>query len=123
VCAGLDFDMTKVTASGGHSNAVGLRLYYDAVSRPSRFDIEVVCPLGVPFAKGDEPCIMVGWTPAEHSIEGLTWVDSPHPTLSPAFAEAASRRQAPGARGFMRLFTEAIKGLAYDTSHHRDHDG
>jgi len=35
--AGLDFDLTKVTASGGHSNAVGLRLYDDAVSRPSRF--------------------------------------------------------------------------------------
>jgi hypothetical protein len=26
--------MTKVTASGGHSNAVGLRLYYDGISRP-----------------------------------------------------------------------------------------
>lgn len=39
--AGWDFDMTKVTASGGHSNAVGLRLYYDALSRPSRFGIEI----------------------------------------------------------------------------------
>ena len=29
--------LTKVAASGGHSNAVGLRLYYDGVSRPSRF--------------------------------------------------------------------------------------
>lgn len=29
--------LTKVTAQGGHSNAVGLRLYYDAVRRPSRF--------------------------------------------------------------------------------------
>ena len=33
--------MTKVTASGGHSNAVGLRLYYDSTSRPSRFGIEI----------------------------------------------------------------------------------
>ena len=33
--------MTKVTASGGHSNAVGLRLYYDALSRPSRFGMEI----------------------------------------------------------------------------------
>jgi len=33
--------MTKVTASGGHSNAVGLRLYYDGVSRPSRFGMEI----------------------------------------------------------------------------------
>jgi hypothetical protein len=39
--AELDFDLTKVTASGGHSNAVGLRLYYDAVSRPSRFGMEI----------------------------------------------------------------------------------
>jgi hypothetical protein len=29
--------LTKVADSGGHNNAVGLRLYYDAVSRPSRF--------------------------------------------------------------------------------------
>ena len=29
--------LTKVADSGGHSNAVGLRLYYDAVSRASRF--------------------------------------------------------------------------------------
>ena len=33
--------MTKVTASGGHSNAVGLRLYYDSTSRPSRFGMEI----------------------------------------------------------------------------------
>ena len=33
--------MTKVTASGGHSNAVGLRLYYDSMSRPSRFGMEI----------------------------------------------------------------------------------
>jgi hypothetical protein len=39
--AGLDFGLTKVTASGGHSNAVGLRLHYDAVSRPSRFGMEI----------------------------------------------------------------------------------
>ena len=39
--AGWDFDMTKVTASGGHSNAVSLRLYYDSTSRPSRFGIEI----------------------------------------------------------------------------------
>jgi hypothetical protein len=38
---GLDFDMTKVTASGGHSNAVGLRSYYDAVGQPSRFGMEI----------------------------------------------------------------------------------
>jgi len=29
--------LTKVADAGGHSNAVGLRLYYDAVSRASRF--------------------------------------------------------------------------------------
>jgi hypothetical protein len=29
--------LTKVADSGGHNNAVGLRLYYGAVSRPSRF--------------------------------------------------------------------------------------
>lgn len=39
--AGWNFDMTKVTASGGHSNAVSLRLYYDALSRPSRFGMEI----------------------------------------------------------------------------------
>jgi hypothetical protein len=33
--------MTKVTVSGGHSNAVGLRLYYDGLSRPSRFGMEI----------------------------------------------------------------------------------
>jgi hypothetical protein len=33
--------MTKVTASGGHSNAFGLRLYYDAVTRPSRSGMEL----------------------------------------------------------------------------------
>jgi hypothetical protein len=38
---GLDFDLTKGTASGSHSNAVGLRLYYDAISRPSRFGMEI----------------------------------------------------------------------------------
>ena len=30
--------LTKVTATGGHSSAVGLRLYYDSVTRPSRFE-------------------------------------------------------------------------------------
>jgi hypothetical protein len=30
--------LTKVTAAGGHSNAVGLRLYYDSLSRPSKFE-------------------------------------------------------------------------------------
>jgi hypothetical protein len=30
--------LTKVTDSGGHGNAVGLRLYYDSLSRPSRFE-------------------------------------------------------------------------------------
>jgi hypothetical protein len=39
--------LTKVTASGGHSNAVGLRLYYDAVGRPSRFGA-TVAPSGQP---------------------------------------------------------------------------
>ena len=29
--------LAKVADSGGHSNAVGARLYYDALSRPSRF--------------------------------------------------------------------------------------
>ncbi len=29
--------LTKVADSGGHNNAVGLRLYYDAVNRPSQF--------------------------------------------------------------------------------------
>jgi sugar lactone lactonase YvrE len=33
--------LTKVTASGGHSNAVGLRLYYDSTSRLSRFGMEI----------------------------------------------------------------------------------
>lgn len=46
VLPGIEFDagddlsvrvLAKVTAVGGHSNAVGLRLYYDAVTRPSRF--------------------------------------------------------------------------------------
>ncbi len=31
--------LTKVADSGGHSNAVGLRLYYDAVDRPSRVGV------------------------------------------------------------------------------------
>lgn len=39
--AGWDSHMTKVVASGGHSNAVGLRLCYHALSRPSRFGIEI----------------------------------------------------------------------------------
>jgi choice-of-anchor C domain-containing protein len=30
--------LTKVTDVGGHSSAVGLRLYYDSLSRPSRFE-------------------------------------------------------------------------------------
>jgi hypothetical protein len=29
--------LTKVTNTGGHGNAVGLRLYYDAISRPANF--------------------------------------------------------------------------------------
>src|SRR5215510_2660349 len=29
--------LTKVTSQGGHNSAVGLRLYYDAVSRPAKF--------------------------------------------------------------------------------------
>jgi hypothetical protein len=33
--------LAKVADSGGHNNAVGLRLYYDAVSRPSRFGAEI----------------------------------------------------------------------------------
>ena len=33
--------MTKVTGSRGHSNAAGLRLYYDAKSSPSRFGMEI----------------------------------------------------------------------------------
>ena len=33
---------TKCSGPGGsHNNAVGLRLYYDAVSRPSRFEVEL----------------------------------------------------------------------------------
>jgi hypothetical protein len=39
--AGWVFDTTKVAATGGHSNAVGLRLYYDSTSRPSRLGIEI----------------------------------------------------------------------------------
>jgi hypothetical protein len=27
---------------GGHNNATGLRLYFDAISRPSRFDVRFV---------------------------------------------------------------------------------
>ena len=34
--------LTKVTATGGHSGAVGLRLYYDALSRPSTFGTSLV---------------------------------------------------------------------------------
>ena len=46
--------MTKVTASGGHSNAVGLRLYYDAVSRPSRSGMEIAPdPVGNYFLHSD----------------------------------------------------------------------
>ena len=41
LCARLDFDLTKVTASGGDSNAAGLGLYYYAVSRPSRSGVEI----------------------------------------------------------------------------------
>jgi hypothetical protein len=33
--------LAKVADSGGHNNAVGLRLYYDAVSRPSGFGAEI----------------------------------------------------------------------------------
>ena len=39
--SGWDFDMTKVMASGGHSNAVGLRLYYDSTSPPSRLGMKI----------------------------------------------------------------------------------
>jgi hypothetical protein len=39
--------LTKVADSGGHNNAVGLRLYYDAVSRPSKF--------GAAFVVDDTP--------------------------------------------------------------------
>ena len=42
----------------GHSNAVGPRLYYDAVSQTLRFGMEIARPLRAPFAKDDEPCIM-----------------------------------------------------------------
>jgi len=34
--------LTKVTATGGHSNAVGLRLYYDSLSRPSAFETSLI---------------------------------------------------------------------------------
>jgi hypothetical protein len=34
--------LTKVTATGGHSSAVGLRLYYDSLSRPSRFETSLI---------------------------------------------------------------------------------
>jgi hypothetical protein len=33
--------MTNVRASGGHANAAGLRLYYDAKSSPSRFGMKI----------------------------------------------------------------------------------
>jgi hypothetical protein len=33
--------LSIVTASGGHSNAAGLRLYYAAKSSPSRFGMEI----------------------------------------------------------------------------------
>jgi len=33
--------LTKVTAARGHSNATGLRLYYDGKSTPSRFGMEI----------------------------------------------------------------------------------
>jgi hypothetical protein len=82
-----------------HSNAVGLRLYCDAVSWPSRFGMEIVRPLRAPFAKGDEPCIIVGKAPSNHTILRIEVVvnrvySSPHPHPLP-----------PGERGFMRLFT------------------
>ena len=41
--------LTKVADSGGHSNAVGLRLYYDGVSRPSRFGA-TLAPAGLQVA-------------------------------------------------------------------------
>ena len=36
--------LTKVADSGGHNNAVGLRLYYGAVTRPSRFGAALAAP-------------------------------------------------------------------------------
>jgi hypothetical protein len=38
---GTNPDDTRCTAAGGHNSAVGLRLYYDGTSRPSRFDAAI----------------------------------------------------------------------------------
>jgi hypothetical protein len=91
--------MTKVTASRGHSNAAGLRLYHDAKSSPSEFGMEIARPLRAPFAKGDEPCIMGGRTPANHTIQGLMWVDSPSPRPLPCLRPARRDFAQAGARG------------------------
>lgn len=53
--------LTKVADSGGHSNAVGLRLYYDAVTRPSR--------LGLTFGSpGPAPPTITITSPAPGSV-------------------------------------------------------
>jgi hypothetical protein len=46
--------LTKVADTGGHSNAVGLRLYYDGVSRPSRFG-GTLAPAGLPEIRFTSP--------------------------------------------------------------------
>src|SRR5262249_53727425 len=49
---------------GGHGSAVGLRLYYDAASHPSRFGAEITPnPLGTYFLHGNGVSSLFDTTP------------------------------------------------------------
>jgi len=48
------------TFCGGHSNAVGLRLYFDATSRPSRFDATLLQNLPPVANAGQDQQVRVG---------------------------------------------------------------
>ena len=52
--------LTKVADSGGHKSAVGLRLYYDAISRASRF--------GATFAPVTPPSLVTIASPGSESV-------------------------------------------------------
>jgi hypothetical protein len=66
---------TKVTASGGHSNAVGLRLYYDAVSRASRFGAEIAPdPMSDYFLHSDATSYLMDNMPP--TAAGAKYIDS-----------------------------------------------